>query len=69
VKKVVLKSDCKTGVSAAPNMIEGTTHTEEKVAGRKTMVKSAMDLTTVLSWWTMLLKACTPVSFPPSPSF
>jgi hypothetical protein len=39
-------------------MIEGTMHTEEKVAGRKTIVKSAMDLTTVLSWWTMLLKAC-----------
>jgi hypothetical protein len=40
-------------------MIEETMHTEKKVAGRKTMVKSAMDLTTVLSWWARLLKACT----------
>ena len=40
-------------------MIELTTHTERKVAGKKTMVKSAIDFITVLSWWARLLKACT----------
>lgn len=72
VKKVELKRACNC-VSAAPNMIKVTMHTEKKVAGRKTMVKSAMDLMTVLSWrarvlsswarvlswWARLWRACT----------
>lgn len=57
MKKVVLKKDCNC-VSAALNMIKVTMHTEKKVAGRKTMVKSAMDFMTVLSWRARLLKTC-----------
>ena len=52
----------RSAVSANGLAVRLHTHTEMKVAGRKIMVRRAMDFMTLLSWRAMVLYAYTPVS-------